>query len=143
MKIVIVKNIIVISIISSIVAGLLAYLSVPFWIGFSGITVIQLVIGYFVSQRDAKIYARSLETAQRKVEELFESNGLDLVCSYCKTKSFVPIILGQENSFKCPNCSFENAVYINVETAQKTYFNNDDKLLTEPDDEQAPIRSQS
>jgi phage FluMu protein Com len=56
---------------------------------------------------------------------MFDQYGTTVQCAFCKKNVLIPIKASADNSFECPSCEEENAVYITVETAQKTVFAND------------------
>jgi len=53
------------------------------------------------------------------IEELAKQTTA-MPCAYCNVENVVPIRLDVTNEFECESCDKTNAVYINLESVQKT-----------------------
>ena len=83
---------------------------------FVGIVCIS-IIGSQV--RDAIIFTNNKKLENERIKE-FTKQGLSVNCAICSAENFIPIRLDTSNSFECQACGQQNAVYINVTTAQTT-----------------------
>ena len=78
----------------------------------------------YLDKKTQKADVSAIEVAQQ-IERMFDQYGATVQCSYCKKNVLIPIKASTDNSFECPSCEEENAVYVSIETAQKTLFTND------------------
>ena len=78
--------------------------------------IVFAIINGFLQRKDliegTKIINEQLEAVSRFT--------IRLTCSYCKTSNMVPIILNQENRFKCESCNQVNAVKMQFFSTQIT-----------------------
>ena len=107
-------------VVSSSIAFFLLQFNINFWATFLAATVAQFVIWeivrYVVSVRTA---AKAAEMEIQILEELGKQT-ISIPCAACKKVNLTPIRLDINNTFKCDECGKENAVYIEVESAQVT-----------------------
>jgi hypothetical protein len=89
-----------------------------FWGGFIITSIVQIIGGYLHNtylERKDKMF---IETLQSQVNETPIS--CELSCAYCNTQNRVPLILSQDNVFKCKHCNQTNKVYIQFSTVRLT-----------------------
>ena len=107
--------------ISAAAAGLLlATLHIDFWLSFVITTALQLVGSYFfnIFYRSHIAYKNNEQSILQS--KIFDNNGIELPCAYCSQKNLAPINFNSTNIFTCLKCEKENAVYVNITTAQRT-----------------------
>ena len=80
-------------------------------------TVVQFVIFYFYNSKRQDVRQSSYLEFLSEQQALFEEQGADVECAACKQIVFVPVKISNPESFSCPHCSTENALYVNIETA--------------------------
>lgn len=107
---------------------------------------ILTTVGQFVVFWLINTWIRSRQLTQNKQLEnerikQFNSQGVEVECSYCKTSNLIPVRFDIDNDFECLNCGKPNAVYIGVTVTQKTSPLNVNPLMinTVNNDEQAAI----
>lgn len=96
----------------------------PLW--FFAILVGQFVLFEFVGMiidRFAVSKALNREIAQqtKMIEEAITKQSLSLNCAYCNTVNRdIPIVLREENIFKCIQCNQENIIFMQFYAARRT-----------------------
>ena len=86
-----------------------------------------LAWNFYTAYLDRKNQSNQVSTVEiaQQIERMFDQYGTTVQCAFCKKNVLIPIKASADNSFECPSCEEENAVYITVERAQKTVFAND------------------
>lgn len=95
------------------------------WHWFVGIIVAQFVIfqvvSFIIERFVIARFMGNLANANEAMQRTIFEQTLPLNCAYCNTvNNNVPIIVSQENSFKCFQCGQENAIYMKFYAARKT-----------------------
>lgn len=118
--IVILISIIFTLIVSSIIGfgGLLLFNNFPgaFFIALGGQFILFFIVNTFLQKKD-DIEATKLATEQLNALSKYI---IKLTCSYCGKSNSVPIILNQENRFKCESCMQTNGVKMQFHSTQIT-----------------------
>lgn len=83
---------------------------------FIGIVCVSIIGSYM---RDGFIVINNKKLENDRIRE-FTKQGLNVNCALCSAENFIPIRLDNSNTFVCQSCDKENAVYINITTAQIT-----------------------
>jgi hypothetical protein len=83
---------------------------------FIGIICVSIISSQI---RDAIIFTNNKKLENERIKE-FSRQGLEVDCAICSAKNFIPIRLDSSNTFECLECNQQNAVYINITTAQTT-----------------------
>lgn len=114
------KSLLFLSVTSGTVSYILHIKYNNFWQAFTCITLLQ-VIGYNIYSKITNLYIR-LNNKKSMILEASKLNdaGVDVTCSFCGEVNMIPISFTKSNDFVCTKCNKENAVYINITTAQKT-----------------------
>jgi hypothetical protein len=118
----------------SILVGTGGYmLSGKFWgyfvIAFCAQVIIFAIVNTFLLRKDA---VETLEILNKQMEQISKFT-VRLTCSYCSQQNVVPIILNQENRFKCDSCNQINGVKMQFFSTQITTPLT--KLLQGPEDD--------
>lgn len=112
----------------TIVAGLLTVAVTGkffVWYWFLGFFVAQFVlwqiVAFVIERFVLAKFMSNLANANSVMQKTIFEQTLPLNCAYCNTvNNNVPIIVSQENSFKCFQCGQENAVYMKFYAARRT-----------------------
>jgi len=105
----------------SILVGMGGYmLSGKFW-GYFVITfciqvIIFAIINTFLLRKDA---VETLELLNKQMEQISKFT-VRLTCSYCSQQNVVPIVLNQENRYKCDSCNQVNGIKMQFFSTQIT-----------------------
>ena len=107
-------------VVSSSIAFFLLQFNINFWATFLAATVGQFavweIVRYIIKVKTA---TKAAEMEIQILEELGKQT-INVPCAACRKVNLVPIRLDINNSFDCIECGKENAVYIEVESAQVT-----------------------
>jgi hypothetical protein len=91
-----------------------------FWVTMAIVTTLQF-IGSYIFNLLYKTYIIYKNNAQAALQtNALDSRGIDLDCAFCGEKNLIPIEFDTDNRFNCIKCDKENAVYVNITTAQTT-----------------------
>ena len=95
------------------------------WYWFVGIFIAQFlifqIIAFVVDKLFTARFMGNLANANAVMQKTIFEQTLPLNCAYCNTvNENIPIIVSQENSFKCFQCEQENAIYMKFYAARKT-----------------------
>ena len=102
------------------IAIFLTNFNIVFWTSVIFVTVLQVVVwNIFTYHNNTKIVAEARQLDEKFIEEMAKQQA-ELPCSYCNTINTADIRLDEDNDFKCSSCNKTNAVYVEIETAQKT-----------------------
>lgn len=96
-----------------------------FWGWFGVIFVAQFVLFYILNTVLAQISAnKAIRDAAKiqadAIDAALATQSLSLDCAYCNTTNIVPVVISQENIFKCISCNSSNAVMMNFFAARVT-----------------------
>jgi transcription elongation factor Elf1 len=94
---------------AALVIGIIAQFAI-FW--FLGFAVNQFAVGRAIRE------ASQQQTAD--IKSAMDRQSLPLNCAYCNTSNVVPVVVSQENFFKCFHCGQENAVFMQFFAARVT-----------------------
>ena len=67
----------------------------------------------------SKNILKNKELENERIKE-FSKQGTIVPCAYCSVDNLIPIRFDTDNQFPCNSCNKQNAVYINITTAQVT-----------------------
>jgi hypothetical protein len=87
-----------------------------FVIAFCAQVVIFAIINTFLLRKDA---VETLELLNKQMEQISKFT-VRLTCSYCSQQNVVPIVLNQENRFKCDSCNQVNGIKMQFFSTQIT-----------------------
>jgi len=92
-----------------------------FWTVFLVTTIAQFVIFYIVGSVIDFLSEIKFKQIQALTLSEYSKQGIEVECPcYKKVKEFVPVVLNQENSYKCGTCGKNNSIIITAETAAVT-----------------------
>lgn len=92
-----------------------------FWTVFLITTVAQFVVFYIVGSVIDFLSEIKFKQIQALTLSEYSKQGIEVECPcYKKVKEFVPVVLNQENSYKCGTCGKNNSIIITAETAAVT-----------------------
>lgn len=108
------------SLVSVIVAEIAHYYKQPFWLWFTIVFIIQVILFYLYNNYLEYRSSRDLHRLQIQEAELLLKNTMEIECASCKKKSIVVINLGTTNQYTCGHCKVKNSIYIEATTAVST-----------------------
>jgi len=114
------KSIAITAAVSVGVAAFLTNFNIVFWTSVVFATIIQVAAwNIFTYYNNAKLAVEARTIDDKLIEELGKQQT-QLPCAYCDATNTVDIRLDQPVDFECTDCKKTSAVYIDIETAQKT-----------------------
>lgn len=114
------------AVIASALGLVLSFASgINFWLGFAGTFLVQIIFFYalntYLEQVSANRATRDAARIQANaIEATLGSQSINLDCAYCNVNNIVPVILAEENVFKCVACNQDNAVMMKFYAARVT-----------------------
>ena len=100
-----------------------------FIIAFCAQLIIFAIVNTFLLRKDA---VETLEILNKQMEQISKFT-VRLTCSYCSQANVVPIVLNQENRYKCDSCNQVNGIKMQFFSTQITIPLT--KILQGPGDE--------
>jgi hypothetical protein len=87
-----------------------------FIIAFCAQLIIFAIVNTFLLRKDT---VETLELLNKQMEQISKFT-VRLTCSYCSQQNVVPIVLNQENRYKCDSCNQVNGVKMQFFSTQIT-----------------------
>ena len=124
----ILKSILILSAVSSFIAGCLFLLNVAFLPVFGLSFIAQILIWNLFNNWNKQRAEIEFELIQNERIKEFSKQGLYCICpdENCAAKTYVPIRLDLENKYECPKCKKSIKVYIGSKTFLETTPVSDD-----------------
>ena len=118
----ILKSILILSAVSSFIAGCLFLLNVAFLPVFGLSFIAQILIWNLFNNWNKQRAEIEFELIQNERIKEFSKQGLYCICpdENCNHKALVPIVLNEENTYNCPECDKNIKVYIGAKTFLST-----------------------
>jgi len=112
------KSILILSTVSAFIAGCLFLLNVSFFPVFGLSFIAQILIWNLFNNWKTQRAEIEFELIQNERIKEFSKQGLNCICpdENCNHKVLVPIVLNEENTYKCPECNKSIKVYIGAKT---------------------------
>lgn len=114
------KSILILICISASISYVIGIKYDNFWQSFIVISAIQIIGANFCR----KIINIIVKSKNKKLDILEAASlseaGVDVSCAFCGEINNIPVSFSGNNDFKCIKCGKENALYLNITTAQKT-----------------------
>ena len=126
----VIRSLIILLTVSTAVGYATYELEYGFIPGFIVALLLQLLVFNTAKYIRDSIMTVKIKSMQLEEIKSFEQQGIELNCAHCKESVFVPIRLDQQNSFECPACGKNNAVYVNMTVARETDSINMDAITT-------------
>jgi len=107
--------------VASLCAWPFVYLGVNYFSGIAFFTVLQFIGFYFYTEHVKRRVALQEQTLILAREAELSRQGAEVVCPCDRNvKCFVPIVLGEYNTYNCPGCKKDIHIMINYKTALVT-----------------------
>ena len=117
-------NFILVSFISSVLAYSFTFFHLPFIPIFILGIFFQYIFWFFYNQYQERQILLKKAEIELQMEQEYSKQGVELICPcYKKNKQYVPIRLNENNSYSCPDCKKEIAVFVDITTAATTDTN--------------------
>lgn len=114
------RSIVITSAVSLGIAVFLTNFNINFWTTVAFVTVLQIVgWNIFTYYANIQLATEARKLDEKMIEEMSRQQTT-LPCAYCNAPNSIDIRLDQTSDFECTTCNKENAVYIDIETAQRT-----------------------
>jgi|10_taG_2_1085330.scaffolds.fasta_scaffold00440_2 hypothetical protein len=106
--------------ISFVVALATTLFGINFWSAFALIFVLHFVVFGIIHYFTGIVVNYKMRIVENEQLKLLRHQSVEVNCSSCGKPTVVPILLGQDELYKCDGCGLENKVIITAETVIPT-----------------------